>query len=113
MENNVETDGKTKFLETIANLRKVFFIEYTVQARIIVGLSSDLDVNDHFFNYSLPIMPSIANFHRIGCDPRGIGLDLTRIVFSKSQRSPLNIYCPPGDIYANAGVFLQPRQSIS
>jgi hypothetical protein len=87
MENNVETDGKTKFLETIANLRKVFFIEYTVQARIIVGLSSDLDVNDHFFNRSLPIMPSIANFHRIGRDPRAIGLDLTRIVFSKSKET--------------------------
>jgi hypothetical protein len=88
-ENDSETEKAAAFIEIIANLREVFFLEETVGSRMVLGHLSDLDVDEVYFNRSLPILPPTSGFRRIGCDSRPIAHDLTRIVFSKHNRNPL------------------------
>ena len=84
-----EEKHQNTFRSTISNLKQVLFWEAAPSSRTVRGYMSDLLVPDAYFNRSLPLIPYTSNFEVIGEDPRPIAEDLTRVMFAKHNRNPL------------------------
>ena len=88
-EEKENTTDQSAFLDTISNLQEVIFLEPLPSSRTVMGYMSDLTVSDTYFNRSLPLVPYTSNFEIIGNDPRPIAEDLSRLMFPKHSRNPL------------------------
>jgi hypothetical protein len=56
---------------------------------MVLGFLSDLPHSEPYFNRSLPIILYTSNLEIIGNDPHPVTEDITRIMFSKHNRNPL------------------------
>ncbi|RAL17553.1 2EXR domain-containing protein [Aspergillus homomorphus CBS 101889] len=76
---DVSLRARTAFVETLTQLREVFFMEVARFGRQVLGWYSGLDTPETFFNRSFPIMVTTTTFDRLPRDPRDIAEDLKRV----------------------------------
>ena len=75
---------RDSFLETMAQLREVFFIQNVAEGRHILGTWSGMPSNDFILNRSMPIATCTPTFDRLHRDPRPVAGDLKQTYVKKS-----------------------------
>lgn len=80
----VEPGIKESFMKTLAQLRNVYFVNYTAAGRHCEGWRSGY-CGEVFFNRSMPIMGRAPSFELFQRDPRAIGQDLRRVLTGLSK----------------------------
>ena len=78
--------AKEAVVETLVQLREVFFISMVRAGRQKYGLMSGMDASHTFLNRSFPIMAMSPTFERLRRDPRPIAHDLKRVYTGMSDR---------------------------
>lgn len=73
---DLDLEVKLAFVETLTQLREVWFVSTPRVGRQIVGVLSGLGTSETMFNRSLPIMTTSPIFERLPRDPRLIAQDL-------------------------------------
>lgn len=73
---DLDLEVKLAFVETLTQLREVWFVSTPRVGRQIVGVLSGLGTSETMFNRSLPIMTTSPTFERLLRDPRPIAQDL-------------------------------------
>lgn len=82
----VEEPVKTSVVETLAQLRTVFFVQEQTTGRHVFGYGSGAPTTDNLLNRSFPIATSTLHFDRLGPDPRSIGEDLRKVFVNSDPR---------------------------
>lgn len=73
---DLDLEVKLAFVETLTQLREVWFVSTPRVGRQIVGVLSGLGTSEAMFNRSLPIMTTSPTFECLPRDPRPIAQDL-------------------------------------
>lgn len=76
---NLNAEHRDAFVDTVSQLREVFFVEKVRTGRQVLGLLSGIPTSETMFNRSFPIMATAPNFERLRRDPRHISEDLKRV----------------------------------
>ena len=89
---NLDPKVRTAFIETLTQLREVFFVSEQSAGRTI-DKQSGFVVPEPFFNRSLPLIGTAPTFERLRCDPRPISKDLQHVFVGWSnQRLVLQLW---------------------
>lgn len=75
---DVNVELRESFVQTLAQLQEVFFVETVAVGRQILGALSGIGTNEIMLNRSMPIDATTPTFYRIHQDPRPISEDLKR-----------------------------------
>lgn len=86
---SLESELRETFVETITQLREVFFVEKVYAGRQILGLLSGIPTSETIFNRSFPIMATTPSFERLRRDPRSIAGDLRQVYV---ESDPLSLF---------------------
>ena len=70
---------RTAFVETLTQLREVFFVSKPRAGRQILGYQSGIPTSETIFNRSFPILAMAPTFERLHRDPRPIAQDLRQV----------------------------------
>ena len=73
---DVEAETRAAFVETLTQLRQVWFVSTPLVGRQMVGPLSGFPISGAMFNRSFPILTTTAAFERLPRDPRRISQDL-------------------------------------
>ena len=73
---DVDSDTRSAFIETLMQLRELWFVSTPVVGRQIVGFLSGFNISGAIFNRSFPIKTMLPTFERLPRDPRLISQDL-------------------------------------
>jgi len=106
---DIELKVKIGFIETLTQLREVFFVCVERAGRQILGPMSGIPTSETLYNRSLPINANSPAFERLQQDPRAIAQDL-KSVFSGT--SDPRIWSASGNNCSRNGAFLHPKSSI-
>lgn len=88
----VESDTRSAFVETLTQLREVWFVSTPLVGRQIVGPLSGFGTAGAMFNRALPIVSTNATFERLPHDPRSISKDLAHTSGLGSSRDALEYW---------------------
>lgn len=86
---DVRAELRESFLETIAHLREVFFVQNVIEGRQVLGSWSRIPLDDFLLNRSMPIATSMPTFNRLHRDPRPVSDDLKQTYIGPG---PLNLF---------------------
>lgn len=75
---------RESLLETIAQLREVFFVQNVIKGRQILGTRSGMPSNDFLLNRSMPVATATTVFDRLAQDPRPVAGDLKHVYVRRS-----------------------------
>ena len=101
---DLDSEARSAFVETLTQLREVWFVSYPRYGRQIVGILSGLGTSETVFNRSLPVMTASPTFERLHRDPRPIGKDLKALTGFFNPRDVAGLWlrllkkwrtCPP------------------
>ena len=73
---DVDSEIRSAFVETLTQLREVWFVSTPLVGRQIVGPLSGFGTSGAIFNRSFPIVTTVPTFERLPRDPRPISEDL-------------------------------------
>lgn len=83
---------RSAFVETLTQLREVWFTSTPRVGRQILGFWSGLTTSETIFNRSLPILPMPPMFERLHRDPRPIAQDLRKVTCLAGSRHVLQVW---------------------
>lgn len=75
---DLDSEVRSAFVETLSQLREVWFVSTPVVGRQINGILSGFGTSETLFNRSFPIMTTPPTFDRLQRDPRPITQDLEK-----------------------------------
>ena len=105
---DLDCEVRSAFVETLTQLREVWFVSTPRYGRQIVGILSGLGTSETMFNRSFPIMTTAPTFERLHRDPRPIAQDLKALTGLAGSRGVIQLWlqllrkwgiCPPGIEY--------------
>ncbi|KAL8706386.1 MAG: hypothetical protein Q9201_000531 [Fulgogasparrea decipioides] len=82
---NIHPRDRRAFVETLRQLREVFFISTPRVGRQNFGYQSGTETPETMFNRSLPIVTATPTFERLHRDPRPIAQDLRKVFVGTSD----------------------------
>ncbi|CAF9935745.1 hypothetical protein IMSHALPRED_010329 [Imshaugia aleurites] len=88
----VESETRSAFVETLTQLRQVWFVSTPVVGRQIVGPLSGFGIAGAMFNRAFPILSTLPTFERLPRDPRSISNDLENTSGLGSSRNDLQYW---------------------
>ncbi|KAL8730389.1 MAG: hypothetical protein Q9181_004686 [Wetmoreana brouardii] len=84
--------GGQAFVETLTQLREIFFISTPRFGRQNFGYQSGTETPETMFNRSLPIVAATPTFERLHRDPRSIAQDLRKVFVASDPRHMLLLW---------------------
>ena len=87
-----KSEIKSAFIETLTQLREVWFVSTPLVGRQIVGPLSGFGIAGAMFNRSFPILSTLPTFERLPRDPRSISKDLENTFGLGSSREDLQYW---------------------
>lgn len=75
---DLDVKARSAFVETLGQLREVWFASTSLVGRQITGMLSGLMTSETIYNRSFPIWTNVPTFERASRDVRPISLDLER-----------------------------------
>ena len=88
----VRSETRSAFVETLTQLREVWFVSTPLVGRQIVGPLSGFGTAGAMFNRSFPIASTLPTFERLPRDPRSISKDLENTSGLDSSRDVLQYW---------------------
>ena len=89
---DLDSEVRSAFVETLTQLREVWFVSTPRAGRQIVGPLSGLPTCETMFNRSLPIMTVVPMFERLHRDPRAIAQDLKALTGLAGLRDVIQLW---------------------
>ena len=89
---DLDLEVKSAFVETLTQLREVWFISTPRVGRQIVGVLSGLGTPETMFNRSFPVMTTSPTFERLPRDPRPIAQDLKALTGLADSRDVAQLW---------------------
>lgn len=91
---DLDSEVRSAFVETLTQLREVWFVSTPRVGRQIVGTLglSGLPTSDTIFNRSLPVITTVPSFERLHRDPRPIAQDLKALTGLAHSRDVLQLW---------------------
>ena len=89
---DVDSETRSAFVETLTQLREVWFVSTPVVGRQIVGPLSGFGISGVMFNRSFPIVTTLSTFERLPHDPRPISQDLENVSGLGGSRDVLHYW---------------------
>ena len=88
----VKSETRSAFVETLTQLREVWFVSTPLVGRQITGPLSGFGTAEPIFNRSFPIASTLPTFERLPRDPRSISKDLENTSGLESSRDALQYW---------------------
>lgn len=92
LSSDLDSEVWSAFVETLTQLREVWFVSNPRAGRQIVGPLSGLPTCETMFNRSLPIMTMVPMFERLHRDPRAIAQDLKALTGLAGLRDVIELW---------------------
>ena len=89
---DLNSEVRSAFVETLTQLREVWFVSTPLVGRQILGALSGLGTSETIFNRSLPIMTMSSAFERLHRDPRLIAQDLKNLTGLANSRDVVQLW---------------------
>ena len=89
---DLESEVRSAFVETLTQLREVWFVSTPRVGRQILGALNGLGTSETMFNRSLPIMTMPPTFERLHRDPRPIAQDLRTLTGLAGSRDVVQLW---------------------
>jgi len=89
---DLDSEVRSAFVETLTQLREVWFISTPRVGRQILGVLNGLGASETIFNRFLPILPIPPIFERLHRDPRPIAQDLKKLTGLAKSRDVLQLW---------------------
>ncbi|KAM0793989.1 hypothetical protein BDR22DRAFT_877317 [Usnea florida] len=89
---DIKSDTRSAFVETLTQLREVWFVSTPLVGRQITGPLSGFGTAGALFNRAFPILSTPPTFERLPRDPRSISKDLEKTYGLASSRDALDYW---------------------